>query len=340
MRLDLARPERPRPDGNTVAEAGVISHHRRVPRLHQDELEIDAELVRRLVRQSMPQWADLAVEPLAATGSSNALFRLGDSLLARLPRQPGGSATIEKEARWLPRIGPALTVEVPEPVALGEPGCGYPERWAVTRWIPGETPKVPSSARNGEPDSDELALELARLLTELNGLDVPLAADSDPGLSWYRGGQLSDLDEDFRDAVEASRSIPGLGLDLDKALNVWGEVLAAEQTAPPRRGWYHGDMLAENLLIRDGRLAAMIDFGGLGVGDPSVDLIVAWEVLDARGRSTLRQALDVDDGTWAKGIGWALLIAMNTFPYYWHTMPPRCAARHSMADAVLSCARE
>lgn len=311
------------------------SHHRRVPPLHEDELEIDAELVRRLVRQSMPRCADLTVEPLASTGSSNALFRLGGSLLARLPRQPGGTATIEKEARWLPRIGPALTVEVPETVALGEPGCGYPERWAVTRWIPGETPKVPSSAGNREPDSDELALELARLLTELDMLDVPPEADSDPGLSWYRGGQLSGLDEDFRDAVEASRSIPGLGLDLDEALNVWDEVLVAEQTTPSRRGWYHGDLLAENLLIRDGRLAAVIDFGGLGVGDPSVDLIVAWEVLDASGRQVFRKALDVDDSTWAKGMGWALLIAMITFPYYWHTMPARCAARRSMVSAVL-----
>ena len=88
--------------------------------------------------------------------------------------------------------------------------------------------------------------------------------------------------------------------------------------------------------IRDGRLAAVLDFGGLAVGDPSVDLIAAWEVLDARGRQTFRQALDVDDATWVKGMGWALLVAMITFPYYWHTMPARCAARLSMAQAVLS----
>lgn len=307
-----------------------------MPPLHDDELEVNAALVRRLLRRSLPQYSDLSIEPSRQSGSSNALFRLGDSLLVRLPRQPGGSATIEKEARWLPHMGRALSVEVPEIVALGEPGDGYPERWAVTRWIPGEAPKTSSSAGAGKPDSNGLALGLARLLTELAGIDVPPEADSHPDLSGYRGGRLSDLDEDFRAAVAASRSIPGLGLALDLALDIWEEVLAAERAAPPRRGWYHGDLLAENLLIRDGRLAAVIDFGGLGVGDPSVDLIAAWEVLDAPGRSTLRQVLDVDDATWAKGAGWALLIAMITFPYYWHTMPDRCAARRSMAMAVLA----
>lgn len=306
-----------------------------MPPLHDDELEIDTALVRHLLTASLPAYANLPIRPLRSSGSSNMLFRLGEDLLARLPRQPGGSKTIEKEARWLPLLSSALTVEVPEIVAIGEPSHGYPERWAVTRWIPGSTPKVPPIG-HAEGASPELALELARVIAELGSLDVPPEADDDPELSWYRGGQLADLDEDFREAVASCRSIPGLGLDLDLALEVWDEVVDAERHPTPRRGWYHGDLFAENLLIQGGRLAAVLDFGGLAIGDPSVDLIAAWEVLDAHGRQTFRQAVDCDDGSWAKGQGWALLIAMITFPYYWHTMPARCAARRSMVEAVLS----
>jgi aminoglycoside phosphotransferase (APT) family kinase protein len=305
-----------------------------VTALHDDELALDVDLVRRLVAQSLPQYATLGLKPLAAAGSSNALFRLGDELLVRLPRQPGGSATIEKEARWLPVIAAAVTTAVPEVVAVGEPGFGYPEKWAVTRWIDGHVPAVPwDPSANRSPRA--LADDLARLVTELRRAAVPRSAGTDPALSWYRGGRLADMDDDFRAAVAACRSIPGLDLDLHRALETWRLALAAELTLQPVTSWYHGDLLAENLLVRDGRLAAVLDFGGLAVGDPAVDLIVAWEVLGPEGRAAFRQTVGVDDAAWAKARGWALLIAMITFPYYWHTMPARCAARRWMAAAVL-----
>jgi aminoglycoside phosphotransferase (APT) family kinase protein len=101
-------------------------------------------------------------------------------------------------------------------------------------------------------------------------------------------------------------------------------------------GWYHGDLLAENLLVRDGRLAAVLDFGGLSVGDPTVDLVVAWELLDPGARATFRDAVDVDDATWLRGRAWALALAVMTFPYYWTSMPARCADRLSLARAVLA----
>lgn len=300
--------------------------------LHDDELVIDLDLVRRLVARTLPDHDDREIAPLAASGSSNALFRLGDDLLVRLPRQPGGSASIEKEARWLPVFAEALTVPLPEVVALGEPGFGYPETWAVTRWLDGHQPRVPwDPATDGS--STGLALDLVRTIAELRAVAVP--EDDDPTLSWYRGGRLEDLDDDFRTSLAACRDIDGLDLDLAGALDVWDRALAADQSATLGRSWFHGDLLAENLLVRDGRLAAVLDVGGLAVGDPTVDLVVAWEVLDAEGRTTFRRALDVDDATWARGQGWALLIAMITFPYYWDTMPTRCAHRRAMAAAVL-----
>lgn len=305
-----------------------------VPTLHDDELAVDVRLVRRLVEQSLPEYADLEIRPLASSGSSNALFRLGSALLVRLPRQPGGSTTIEKEVRWLPVIARGLTTTVPEIVAVGEPGLGYPEKWAVTTWLDGRIPAVPWGAERGS--SHRVAHDLARVVSELGRLEIPPSANDDPALSWYRGGPMAELDHDFRRSVDRCRSIAGLDLDLDRALGIWDEALAAEQGSAGLRSWYHGDLLAENLLVRDGELAAVLDFGGLAVGDPAVDLVVAWEVLDAQGRAAFRREVGVGDAAWAKGMGWALLIAMITFPYYWETMPARCSSRRSMAAAVLA----
>ena len=305
--------------------------------LHEDELPIGLGLVRALVERVLPECADLALTPLRAGGSSNALFRLGPSLLVRLPRQPGGSATIEKEARWLPQIGARLPVPVPELVALGDPAPGYPERWSVVRWIEGDVPPVVDPRADAGLPLRSLALDLAAVVTALRDIDVPPGALTDPGLRWYRGDQLGTMDHGTRQAIEACRRIPDLDLDLQSASRVWGGAMALPglaQTASPR--WYHGDLLAENLLVSEGRLAAVLDFGGLGVGDPTIDLIVAWEVLDDAARDVFRHAVGVDEQCWLAGRAWALALALMTFPYYWGTMPDRCASRLAIARSVLA----
>lgn len=272
-----------------------------MPALHDDELAIDLPLVRRLLHGSFPELAGRPLTALPASGSSNALFRLGDDLLVRLPRQPGGSRTIEKEARWLAGTVPTAPFHAPD---------------------------------GGSPAA--LAADLARLVRELRAAPVPDAAHLDPELAWYRGGPLAALDDDFGASVRDCRAIGGLGLDLDRAAAVWRTALAAEAALPRRRTWFHGDLVAENLLVRDGRLAAVLDLGGLAVGDPAVDLIVAWEVLDPPARRAFRATVAADDAEWAVGAGWALLIAVLTFAYYWRSMPARCADRRVMAAAVLA----
>ena len=305
--------------------------------LHDDELLIDLSLVRALLDRALPEYASLPLSRLRPSGSTNALFRLGDGLLVRLPRQPGGTATIEKEARWLPQIGPLLPVSVPEVVAVGERDLGYPERWAVVRWLEGDVPTVADPASYAGPTRPALARDLAAVVTALHDIQVPDSALADPQLRSYRGHPLQSMDDTTRGNLARCRDIPALDLDLDAALRVWEEAMALPETgsgSEPR--WYHGDLMAENLLVRGGRLAAVLDFGVLGVGDPTVDLIVAWEVLDPPARDVFRRAVRADETSWLRGRAWALSLALMTFPYYWSTMPDRCASRLAVVRSVLA----
>ncbi|MHB8247018.1 MAG: aminoglycoside phosphotransferase family protein [Acidimicrobiales bacterium] len=303
--------------------------------LHEDDIDIDLPLVRALVDAVLPNLASQPLRPLDASGSSNALFRLGDDLLVRLPRQPGGSAVIDKEARWLPHVAVALPVATPKVVAVGEPDLGYPEHWSVVSWTDGQTPDVPVVGLHGAPDG--LARDLADVVRALGEVEVPADALTDPALRWYRGEPLAAMDATTRAYLADCRQLASLDLDLDACLRIWEAAMALPATGEavaPR--WLHGDLLAENLLVRNGRLAAVLDFGGLSVGDPTVDLIVGWEVLDPPRRELFRSLLGVDEVTWLRGRAWALTIALMTFPYYWQTMPDRCAARLTMARAVLA----
>jgi aminoglycoside phosphotransferase (APT) family kinase protein len=301
--------------------------------LRSDEIVVDEVLVQALISDQLPDHASDGVRRVSLSGSSNALFRLGDELVVRLPRQPGGSASLLKEARWLPYLHDALPVEVPEIVAVGEPGHGYPEHWSVLRWIAGVQPSMGTSTQLTQ---EHLAHDLADVLRALRDLEVPPTGRDDAALHWYRAGPLAAIDADIRDYAEQCRDMPGLDLDIDAVVRLWDEAMAVADGPSPGPHWLHGDLLAESLLIRDGRLAAILDFGGLAVGDPTVDLVAAWDLLDPNGRAVLRAQAGLDDRAWLLGRAWALAIAVMTFPYYWHTMPQRCTSRLALAHQVLS----
>jgi aminoglycoside phosphotransferase (APT) family kinase protein len=304
--------------------------------LHDDEIPIDTALVRALVDRAMPGYAGLPVRRLDSSGSTNALFRLGKDLLVRLPRQPGGSTTIAKEARWLPLLRPSLPVGIPEVVAVFEPDCDYPERWSVVRWIDGEHPEVVVPETPANPRRRKLAADLAGVVHALALAAVPGDAISDPDLRWYRGEPLATMDADTRRNIELCRALDDFGFDLDAAERLWDEAMtlpgAADRPAPR---WYHGDLAAENLLMRDGGLAAVLDFGALSIGDPAVDLAVAWEVLDPPARATFRKELGVDEAAWLRGRAWALSITLMIW-YYWTTMPQRRSSRVAIGRNVLA----
>ena len=304
--------------------------------LHADEIPIDADLVRGLVRRALPEHADAPIRRLASSGSTNALFRLGEDLLVRLPRQPGGSATISKEATWLPVLRPLLPVSVPDVVAVFEPDRGYPERWSVVRWIGGAHPEVVDPDTPVDPRREDLAVDLAKVVRALGRAEVPTRAVNSPDLKWYRGEPLATMDQATRENIEHCRSLADFEFDLDAAERIWAEAMELPGVADRTTArWFHGDLAAENLLVRDGALAAVLDFGGLSVGDPTVDLVVAWEVLDPPARERFRRQLGVDDATWLRGRAWALTITLMIW-YYWTTMPERRARCMAVGRNVLT----
>ena len=310
-------------------------------RLHDNEIPIDIGLVRKLVDNQFPHYAGLPLSRLGASGSTNVLFRLGDELLVRLPRQPGGSSAIDKERRWLPAIGPHLPVNVPEIVAVGEPAFGFGERWSIVSWLEGELPGVCTPEAPPEPGRSLLANDLADVILALRSVDVPEPATTDPDLLLYRGRPLSGFDDQMRRNIRQCRSIEDLDLDLEAAAALWTDALqlpGASESGPAC--WYHSDLVAENLLLTNGRLTGVLDFGGLGVGDPTIDLHGAWELLDPPGRAVFRKRLGVDDSEWLRGRAWALAIALGAFTYYWTKMPGRMNDRMAMARSVLADAAD
>lgn len=261
---------------------------------------LDGELVRRLIDSQFPTWRDLAVEPIPIDGWDNRTFRLGDFLSVRLPSGAGYALQVRKELQWLPVIADGVSLPVPEIVGLGRPGEGYPFEWTVRRWIDG----VPVRDVPGL-DREVFAADVAAFLLELDAIDTgggPEAGAHSAG----RGGPLSQFDNEVADAIAKL----GPRVDAARARSIWQAARAVPHTGSPQ--WFHGDFAVGNLLTKEGRLSAVIDFGCAGVGDPSCDLVIAWTYLDPSARATFRSAVGVDDEMWSRGKGWALWKALIT----------------------------
>jgi aminoglycoside phosphotransferase (APT) family kinase protein len=295
-----------------------------VSRMHADEVDTDVALVRRLVAGQFPQWGDLKVEPVRSAGTVHAIYRLGTDMVVRLPRVERATSSLEKELQWLPRLAPRLPLAVPVPLASGAPAEGYPWRWAVYRWLEGEI-----ATRDRIADPGEAATRLARFVATLHRIeakDGPL-----PGAhNWFKGERLANRDDATRRAIAA---LDGM-VDVAAVTAAWEAALVAPAWDGPGV-WVHGDLIETNLLARDGRLSAVIDFGCLAVGDPACDVMTAWAYLPVASRDVFRAALSVDDATWARGHGWALSWALIALPYYKDTNPEFAAmARRTIAEVL------
>ncbi len=285
------------------------------------EVAVDAVLAEALVAAQHPDLV-APVQPVAE-GWDNAVFRLGDELAVRLPRRLLGAQLVAGEVAWLPRLAPLVPVEMPEVVRVGEPdtALGYPFPWAIVRWVEGD------SALGREAVLDQAAAVdvLAALLTALGGSDPPGDAPHNP----WRGVPL----------VERSEALVGRldqlpDVDRDAVLGAWERAVAVGPAPGPPR-WVHGDLHPGNLVVRGDRLVGVIDWGDLNAGDAACDLGVAWMLLDAAGRSSLRSRLAVDASTWERARGNALAHAVAVLAHSADAPAMAVMARRTL-DAVLA----
>jgi aminoglycoside phosphotransferase (APT) family kinase protein len=268
-------------------------------------MEIPEGLVRRLVADQFPRWASLPVRQVLPGGWDNRTFRLGESLLVRMPSAEGYAAQPEREQRWLPVIGRSLPQPIPRPMGLGQPGSGYPWHWSIHTWLPGETVRAGALI-----DGVALAEDLAAFLCALR--QVPVALDGPrPGPeNFFRGGPLAHYDEETRQAIADL----GDRVDAEVVTRIWDDALGAEWSEPDV--WVHGEMSSNNFLVDErGRLCAVIDFGCLCIGDPAVDLRLTWMLFDGESREAFRAGVELDEGTWARARGWTLWKALITLAW-------------------------
>jgi aminoglycoside phosphotransferase (APT) family kinase protein len=277
-------------------------------KISPDEIDVDFPIVVRLIERQFPQWGGLPITAVPSAGTDNAIYRLGDDMAVRLPRRPAVVVNLAKEQLWLPKLAPLLPLAVPLPVAQGVPGEGFPFPWSVYRWLDGENVV-------DEPDVNlsDAAVRLGRFVAALQRIE---AAGGPPPP--FRGDPVSTLDNRVRGEIRDLGA--DATVDPDLATAAWETALAAPAWEGPPR-WVHADLSPLNLLARHGRLTAVIDFGGLGVGDPAIDMLPAWGWLTPRTRDLFRAEVKADDATWARGRGWGLGLGLGAVHRYRVTNP-------------------
>jgi aminoglycoside phosphotransferase (APT) family kinase protein len=294
--------------------------------VHPNQLDVTVETVRALVAEQFPAWADLAVRVVVTHGTVNALFRLGDRLAARFPLVAGDASQIR---RWLESEADAARellgrtrFPTPEPVALGEPGAGYPLPWSVQTWLPGTV------ATDADPaGSVAFARDLAEFVEAVRTIDT--RGRTFPGSG--RGGELASQDEWLETCFVNS----GRLLDVPRLRRMWASLRRLPRGGRPDI-MSHGDLMPGNILVADGRLAGVIDVGGLGPADPALDLVGAWHLLDAGPRRAFRDRLGCDDEEWERGKGWAFAQSMGLPWYYADSNPTMAAIGHRTLDRLVA----
>ncbi len=296
--------------------------------MHADEFAIDIDLVHSLLAAQHPQWAHLPLRAVTSAGTDNALFRLGETMVVRMPRIAAAAPLIEKEWRHLPSFS-ALPLQVPEPLAIGAPGCGFAWPWSVYRWLEGDPVSTQCVAQ-----SEQAAQALAGFILALRKIEIrgaPLSGAQNNG----RGVPLGRRNHLTLTAIDTLSD----EFDAREILGAWRACCAAPPwTAQPV--WLHGDIHAGNLLARDNRITAVIDFGLCGVGDPACDLMVAWSLFEGNARRSFRDALGDDEPTWVRGQGWALSVALIALAYYRASNQTLSDMSRRAINAVLTDFRE
>ena len=287
-------------------------------------MEVTLDLARELVAAQFPDFSSLSIEPVASGGTDNAIFRLGTDHNLRFPKRADAVSQVEKEQAWLPRLVP-LPLRIPKPIKQGAPSERYPHPWSIYDWCPG-APLFETSPS----DWTEMIDRLTAFLQALQSKETIGAPRSGPQ-NHYRGVDLGKRDRLTRGAIEGLADL----YDAEAMIREWETSLAAPKHAA-EPVWLHGDLQGGNLLVENGQLVAVIDFGLSGVGDPACDLIVAWSVCRGTVRDQFRRKMGCDAATWQRGKGWALSVAVIALDYYRDRNPQLSAISRQTIEAVLA----
>jgi len=273
--------------------------------MHPDQLSISTATVRALVAEQFPQWTDLPVREVVSEGTVNALFRIGGQLVARFPLRPADvdatRESLQTEAVAARELLGRTPFAPPEPFGIGEPGAGFPLPWSVQTWITGSTATVVDPG-----NSFEFAEDLATFIRAVRSIDTHGRTFVGPG----RRGDLQGADSWMEECFENSQGL----FDVPPLRRMWAAMRELPRTAPDVMT--HGDLIPGNVLVDGGRLAGVLDVGGLGPADPALDLVGGWHLLEAAPRHVLREQLGSDDIEWERGKAWAFEQAMGAAWYY------------------------
>jgi|GEM_PF-50683 len=267
------------------------------------QIDIPLRMVKKLIHTQFPEYEIFELKPVENQGWDNRTFRLGATLSVRMPSAKRYVAKVGLEQKWLPFLASKLSCVIPIPVAEGMPGSGYPWAWSIYKWIEGDTLDLDSV---DDRVLDVLAVDIAMFLKELNGIDTTNGPVPGPH-NFFRGGSLSVYTPETRSTIQNLSSY----IDAEMAMGVWN--LALDAAWDKRDVWVHGDMSRGNLLFKEGKLAAVIDFGGMAVGDPACDLTIAWTLFKGKSRLLFQERMNSDPSTWLRARGWALWKSLITF---------------------------
>jgi aminoglycoside phosphotransferase (APT) family kinase protein len=265
-------------------------------------MEITENLVKELVAEQFPELTYLEIRQVQLSGHDNKIFHLGDEMMIRMPSAKCYASQVLKEQEFLPKLSPFLSFPIPRPLFLGNPSKKYPFNWSIYSYLDGDSV---SSLSLNNIQLENLAHDLAKFLKELHKINT--SNGPPPGLhNYWRGDAPYVYDNDTRRLINKLSN----EIDVSKAIETWEKAISSKFNQD--LVWVHGDFASGNILTRDGRLSAVIDFGCMAVGDPACDLVIAWTLLKVMDRQIFKDNLSFDEDTWTRAKGWALWKALVT----------------------------
>jgi aminoglycoside phosphotransferase (APT) family kinase protein len=262
----------------------------------QQPFDITLDLARKLITGQFPEYAHLPITSVKKQGHDNRTYRLGNEMLIRMPTAESYALKVPKEQALLPQLAPFLNVSIPVPIKMGLPSKDYPFPFSIYKWLPG------TSINLLVIDVDcleKLAFDLAKFLKELQSIDS--VDGPDPGQhNWWRGDHVSVYDQGAREQIFKLANV----IDANKAIQLWEKACKTRWNKGPV--WIHGDFYISNILLKDGKLSAIIDFGGMALGDPACDLVITWTFLNGKSRDMFVREAALDEDTWLRAKAWAL----------------------------------